>query len=157
MKMTDSVKIHFRNEIKIKTFSDEKEYSEALHLAIVRDIELAAKRPALDPAAIVHDVNEIYNTHLEEESGERPLRNYSYSVIQEFWADSVLGYYGEEFNNYNVAEAMKNTPEYQPPTDDIKNMVEKYICIAENNYNLAMCQKFGNNFILIEDDYKVSI
>lgn len=58
----------------------------------------------------------------------------------------IKKHFAEILKYANVIEKRKNNLEYS---------IEQLI--AENNYNLAMCHKFGNKFILIEDDYKISI
>ena len=79
------------------------------------------------------DVINLYNSYLNQ--SPRPLRNYSYTSIAEFWADSSRWYYSEEFNGFDNASTMTGVPEYQPANDEIKDMVRKYMCIARNNFD----------------------
>ena len=60
-----------------------------------------------------------------------------------------------EYIKKHFAEILKYANVIEKRKNNLECSVDQLI--AENNYNLAMCQKFGNNFILIEDDYKVSI
>lgn len=78
-----------------------------------------------------NDVINLYNKYLEQDN--RPFREYSYSNIYEFFADMVKYYYFK----YQI-----QTDGYQDLTypEDIKTVLEKYICIAENNYNKNKCQ-----------------
>ena len=62
----------------------------------------------------------------------RPFRDYSYSNIREFFADSVRYYY------FKYIDSMYEYQSLNYPSD-IKKVVEKYICIAKNNYNESGC------------------
>ena len=79
------------------------------------------------------DVINLYNSYLNQ--SPRPMRDYSYTNIAEFWADSSRWYYAEVFDGFDNAATLAGTPEYQPASDEIKNMVSKYLCIARNNYD----------------------
>ena len=78
-----------------------------------------------------NDVIELFNKYTQQEN--RPFRNYSYSNIYEFFADALKFYYFKyvkpTYEYYNL-----NYPE------DIKNIIEKYICFANNNYELEKCK-----------------
>ncbi len=82
------------------------------------------------------------------------------------WAEDFSAEYLKNINYY----CLVMTPEYikkhfagilkyanviEKRKNNLECLIEQLI--AENDYNLAMCKKFGNNFILIEDDYKISI
>ena len=82
------------------------------------------------------------------------------------WAEDFNAEYLKNINYYclvmtpeyikkHFAEILKYANVIEKRKNNLECSIEQLI--AENNYNLAMCQKFGNNFILIEDDYKISI
>ena len=76
------------------------------------------------------DVINLYNKYLK--ATNRPFRDYSYTSIYEFFADSIRYYYFK----YSIASSVYNSFNYP---SDIKNVVEKYICIAKNDYNEEKC------------------
>lgn len=73
------------------------------------------------------------------------LKNIDYYCLV-MTPEYIKKHFTEILKYASVIEKRKNNLEYS---------VEQLI--AENDYNLAMCQKFGNKFILIEDDYKILI
>ena len=73
------------------------------------------------------------------------LKNIDYYCLV-MTPEYIKKHFTEILKYANVIEKRKNNLEYS---------VEQLI--AENDYNLAMCKKFGNKFILIEDDYKILI
>ena len=73
------------------------------------------------------------------------LKNIDYYCLV-MTPEYIKKHFTEILKYADVIEKRKNNLEYS---------VEQLI--AENDYNLAMCQKFGNKFILIEDDYKILI
>ena len=56
-------------------------------------------------------------------------------------------------NNYNDIIKYENVIEKrkQQKCVDIKNLIE------ENKYNLEMCRKLKNNYILIKDKYSINL
>ena len=62
----------------------------------------------------------------------RPFRDYSYSNIREFFADAFKYYYFK-YMDMNAQYVNLDYPE------DIKKVIEKYICITKNNYNEGAC------------------
>ena len=79
------------------------------------------------------DVLALYNSYLNV--SPRPLRDYSYTQIAEFWADSVRWYYSEEFNGFDNAATLTGVPEYQPASVEIKDLVRNYLCYVRNGYD----------------------
>lgn len=75
------------------------------------------------------DIINLYNKYLENDN--RPFRDYSYSSIYEFFADMMRYYY------FKYIDTSKNVS-YNYPSD-IKQVMEKYICIAQNNYDRKKC------------------
>ena len=61
----------------------------------------------------------------------------------------------EEYINRNFAKIKI----YENSIEDLKNKEDIYIkeLIKENVYNLEMCKKYANDYILIDNDYKVDI
>lgn len=57
----------------------------------------------------------------------RPFRDYSYTIIEEFFADAVKYYYFKYLDPID-AYTFLNYP------DDIKKTIEKYMCITKNDY-----------------------
>lgn len=79
--------------------------------------------------------NDIVNLYSKYQNNyDRPFRDYSYSNIREFFADSIRYYY---FKYLDPIDYYRNL-DYP---NDIKKVVEKYICIANNNYNKEKCRK----------------
>ncbi len=62
----------------------------------------------------------------------RPLRNYAYTNINEFVAESFAYYYLTFVTPTKGYDASKYP-------DDLKTTVEKYLCIAKNNYDTSKC------------------
>ncbi len=81
-----------------------------------------------------NDMINIYNKYLK--MSDHPFRDYSYSSIYEFFADMVKYYYFK-FIRPTAGYISLAYPE------DIKLVLEKYICIAENNYNDNKCEHGG--------------
>ena len=76
------------------------------------------------------DIINLFNKYSKLLS--RPFRDYSYSSIYEFFADMVRYYYFKYIvptNSYSIFDY----------PEDIKNVLEKYVCIAQNNYDDNMC------------------
>ena len=76
------------------------------------------------------DIINLYNKYLVMDN--RPFRDYSYSSIYEFLADSMKYYYFKYLvpkNGYRELDFPK----------DIRSTLEKYICIAKNDYNEEGC------------------
>ena len=78
------------------------------------------------------DVINLYSKY--QKSKNRPFRDYSYGNIYEFLADMMRYYYFK----YNVPKAGFKDLNYP---SDIKKVLEKYICIAKNNYKEEGCVK----------------
>ena len=77
------------------------------------------------------DVINLYNKY--SKLTERPFRAYSYSSIYEFLADSVKYYYFKFIVPRNEFDKL----DYP---SDIQKTIEKYICIAQNNYDIKQCK-----------------
>lgn len=78
------------------------------------------------------DIINLYNKYVEK--SDRPFRDYSYSNIYEFVADMMRYYY---FKYYVPTLGFKDLTY----PNDIKEVLEKYICISKNNYNEnAICK-----------------
>ena len=77
------------------------------------------------------DVINLFNKY--SKMSNRPFRAYSYSNIYEFFADSIKYYY---------FKYLKPTMEFERLSypSDIKRVLEKYICIANNDYNEDKCK-----------------
>ncbi|MGN1034690.1 MAG: adenylate kinase [Oscillospiraceae bacterium] len=80
-----------------------------------------------------------------EDFGAEYLKNIDYYCLVMI-PEYIKKHFIEILEYANIIEKRKNNLEYS---------VEQLI--AENDYNLAMCQKFGNKFILIEDNYRILI
>lgn len=76
------------------------------------------------------DVINLYNKY--KDANNRPLREYSYSNIYEFVADMMRYYYFK----YYVPRSPFSGLSYP---DDMKKVLEKYICISKNNYDESKC------------------
>lgn len=59
----------------------------------------------------------------------------------------------EEYINRNY----DNIKMYENSIEDRKNNIDIKELIKENIYNLEMCKKYANDYILIDNDYKVDI
>ena len=77
------------------------------------------------------DVINLYNKYVKLDN--RPFRDYSYSNVYEFFADAVKYYYFK-YLKPNDEYSMLSFP------SDIKNVIEKYICIAKNDYEDGKCK-----------------
>lgn len=76
----------------------------------------------------ISDQNDFVNLYSKyRNSSSRPFREYSYSNIREFFADSVRYYY------FKYIEPISNYSKLDYPSD-IKNTLEKYIYIANKGY-----------------------
>ena len=76
------------------------------------------------------DVVNLYNKYKTQKN--RPISTYAYSKRAEFWAEIMSFYYLK----YIVPTGHYASIDYP---DDIKKVVEKYICIAKNNYRNNGC------------------
>ena len=76
------------------------------------------------------DIINLYNKY--KNSSNRPFREYSYTDIKEFVADMV---------RYHYLKYIEPNYEYKGLIypEDIKKVLEKYICIANNNYDSNKC------------------
>ena len=79
-----------------------------------------------------NDIINLYSKYKDMKSN-RPFREYSYSNIYEFFADMVRYYY---FKYYVPKSDFK---ELNYPSD-IKNTLERYFCIAMNDYKEDKCK-----------------
>ena len=77
-----------------------------------------------------NDVRNLYSKYLN--SSNRPFRDYSYTNIQEFFADSVRYYYLKYIDPSSYFQNLTYP-------DDVRRVLEKYICIAKNNYQKGSC------------------
>lgn len=81
----------------------------------------------------ISDENDYINLYSKyKDMVNRPFRDYSYSNIREFFADSVRFYY------FKYIDPIEEYYDLDYPLD-IKNVLEKYICIANNGYNRLGC------------------
>jgi len=76
------------------------------------------------------DIINLFNKYVNDSN--RPFRDYSYSRIGEFFADMVVYYYFKYIDPHDGYKNL-NFP------NDIKNVLEKYICISKNNYKNSKC------------------
>ena len=60
----------------------------------------------------------------------------------------------EQYINNNFNEIKNHANDIEQRIDDF---LDKDELIKENNYNLNMCKKYDNNYILIDSDYNLSI
>lgn len=74
----------------------------------------------------------IYNKYKNYKT--KPLREYSYSHINEFYADAFRFYYEEKYHRGTGIGSATNGYTYRTTTD-ITNLFNKYTCIAKNSYN----------------------
>lgn len=77
------------------------------------------------------DVINLFNKY--SKMSDRPFRDYSYSNIYEFFADMGKYYYFKYTKKSSEYVNMKYP-------SDIKKVMEKYICIAKNDYNEEKCK-----------------
>lgn len=77
------------------------------------------------------DIVNLYNKYIN--NANRPFRDYSYTSVTEFFADMVRYYYLK----YIDSNSQFNNESYP---SDIKTIMEKYICLAKNNYEVRKCQ-----------------
>ena len=81
----------------------------------------------------ISDENDFINLYSKYQNmSNRPFRDYSYSNIREFFADSVRYYY------FKYIDPIYEYYVLDYPLD-IKKTIEKYICIANNDYNNTTC------------------
>lgn len=78
-----------------------------------------------------NDIINLYNKYVNDT--KRPFRDYSFSSIYEFFADMMRYYYFK----YVVPTSGFSNLDYP---EDIKKTLEKYICIAENDYDTNRCK-----------------
>lgn len=76
------------------------------------------------------DIINLFNKY--KNMSNRPFRDYSYSNIYEFFAD-MGKYYYFKYTKRSSEYINTNYP------DDIKKVMEKYICIAKNDYDEGKC------------------
>ncbi len=104
-------------------------------------------------ATMVHELGHSWDYFYSTESGEnitsqsdiinlfnkysnlsdRPFRKYSYTNIYEFFADAVKYYY------FKYLKPVEEYSHLSYPSD-IKETLEKYICIANNDYDESKCR-----------------
>ena len=77
-----------------------------------------------------NDIKNLFSKY--KLSRNRPLRDYAYKNINEFIAESFAYYY----LSFIVPTKGYDVSKYP---DDLKQTIEKYFCIAENNYELSKC------------------
>jgi len=77
------------------------------------------------------DIINLFNKYSKQSN--RPFREYSYTTIFEFFAD-MEKYYYFKYIKPTAGYRSLNYPQ------DIKNVMEKYICIAKNNYDDTKCK-----------------
>lgn len=76
----------------------------------------------------ISEESDLINLYVKyKDMPNRPFTDYSYSVINEFFASAVTGYY------FRYIEENDETLGDDYPYD-LKEVIEKYICIAKNNY-----------------------
>ena len=78
------------------------------------------------------DVINLFNKY--SKLSNRPFREYSYSNIYEFFADAVKYYYFKYLKPVNEYSRLSFP-------SDIKKVLEKYICIANSDYDEGKCEK----------------
>ena len=74
----------------------------------------------------------LYNKYLSYST--RPMREYSYVHINEFFAEIFRFSYEEKFHRGTDIGTATNGYTYKT-TEEIKNLFNKYVCIARNDYN----------------------
>lgn len=81
----------------------------------------------------ISDENDYVNLFSKYQNMDnRPFRDYSYSNIREFMADTIRYYYFKYLEPRGIYQNL----EYP---SDVKKVVEKYICIANNGYDKTSC------------------
>ena len=81
----------------------------------------------------ISEENDYINLYSKyERMNQRPFRDYSYTNIREFMADTVRYYY------FKYLDPRTGYKELEYPAD-VKNVLEKYICIANNDYKQTGC------------------
>ena len=78
------------------------------------------------------DMQSLYKKYRSMAYSQRPLRNYAYTNINEFVAESFAYYY----MTFIVPTKGYNSSKYP---NDLKTTVEKYLCIAKHNYDTSAC------------------
>ena len=78
------------------------------------------------------DIIALFNKYKKESSTTRPFGDYAYGAVTEFVAEAFAHYYAK----YLVPLTKYKDMNYP---DDIKETLEKYICIAKNNYDKNAC------------------
>lgn len=76
------------------------------------------------------DIKNIFNKY--KTSHSRPLSSYAYKNVYEFVAES-LAYYYLTFIDPTSGYSASDYPA------DLKTIIEKYLCIAKNNYDTTKC------------------
>ena len=76
------------------------------------------------------DIINLFNKY--KDNSNRPFRVYSYSNVREFFADMMRYYY------LKYIDPIGEYAHLSYPSD-IKNVLEKYICISKNNYDNSSC------------------
>ena len=76
------------------------------------------------------DIINLYNKYKDDKN--RPFRDYSFTSIYEFMADSVKYHYFK----YEVPRTGFSNLSFP---SDIKKSLDKYICVAKNNYVESKC------------------
>lgn len=76
------------------------------------------------------DIKSLYNKY--KNNRQRPLRDYAYTNVYEFTAESFAYYYLTFIDPTTGYSASKY------PTD-LKTTIEKYLCVAKNNYDPTKC------------------
>ena len=77
------------------------------------------------------DIKVLYNKY-KKMGDSAPLRDYAYTNIHEFVAEALAYYY----MTFTVPTAGYKQDKY--PTE-LKQVIEKYLCIDKNNYNEKVC------------------
>lgn len=78
------------------------------------------------------DIVDLFNKYKRLPSNQRPFGDYAYTATTEFVAEAMAHYYMK----YYVPKGKYINLDYPA---DIKNVLEKYICVAKNNYNKNAC------------------
>ena len=79
------------------------------------------------------DIKTLYKYYKNQKSGQRPLRDYSYTNEKEFVADLVSFYYWDEYTYYDVRKIYKSQKGLDI-NELLKNTIEKYIKYANDGY-----------------------
>ena len=78
------------------------------------------------------DIIALFNKYKRQYPSTRPFGDYAYSAVTEFVAEAFAHYYAK----YLVPLTKYKDMNYP---DDIKTTLEKYICVAKNNYDASKC------------------